>query len=191
MLQELGKVSKGRRSCPDIKTELKSAYSASGRRVKRLQRTEDDFTPQPTVKKQLSIVSSTTTCSSNLPLSTIALPRLAVSPIFKPKSCLFDNGAFSFVRRAFPQVITSSPNTKENQPKSETKTKVIVEYPSKTINKTLSGDMEPIVKALAHGPTTRIAKTIIKYKSLRKEVITQVLRVVLSEMNQLCSRKNP
>jgi len=59
------------------------------------------------------------------------------------------------------------------------------------VNKTLSGDMEPIVKALAHGPPSRIAKTVLKCKILRTEIISQVLRVVASEMNELCSKKNP
>lgn len=170
----------------EIKTELKSAYSASGRRVKRLLRTENinELTAGSgtSVKKHLSFVSlnefPTTCSSSNLTPSSSALPRLTISPIGKPQGCLFDNGTFSLVRGAFAA-------------KNETKTKVVVEYPSKTVNKTLSGDMEPIVKALAHGPPSRIAKTVLKCKTLRTEIISQVLRVVASEMNELCSKKNP
>ena len=114
-------------------------------------------------------------------------------PIGKPQGCLFDNGTFSLVRSAFAApFVTSSPKIKQtNQQKNETKTKVVVEYPSKTVNKTLSGEMEPIVKALAHGPPSRIAKTVLKCKTLRTEIISQVLRVVASEMNELCSKKNP
>ena len=59
------------------------------------------------------------------------------------------------------------------------------------MHKTLSGDMEPIVKALAHGPPSRIAKTVLKCKTLRTEIISQVLPIVASEMNELCSKKNP
>ena len=91
-----------------------------------------------------------------------------------------------------PPHLPHSPKIKQtNLQKIETVTKVVVEYPSKTVNKTLSGDMEPIVKALAHGPPSRIAKTVLKCKTLRTEIICQVLRIVASEMNQLCSKKNP
>ena len=49
----------------DIKTELKSNYSASGRRVKRLQRNEDELTSGITVKKHISFVTENpTNCSS-------------------------------------------------------------------------------------------------------------------------------
>ena len=60
-----------------------------------------------------------------------------------------------------------------------------------TVNQTLSCDMEPIINALTHGPPSRIAKTILKCKTLRTEIICQVLRIISSEMNQLCSKKNP
>ena len=192
--KSLVKYQKAEEHVKEIKTELKSAYSSSGRRVKRLLRTENinELTAGSgtSVKKHLSFVSLTefpTTCSSsNLTPSSSALPRLTISPIGKPQGCLFDNGTFSLVRSAFAApFVTSSPKIKQtNQQKNETKTKVVVEYPSKTVNKTLSGDMEPIVKALADGPPSRIAKTVLKCKTL-------VLRVVASEMNELCSKKNP
>ena len=162
------------------KTDLKSTYSSSWRRVKRLQRNEDELTPGTSVKKHLSFVNENpTNCSSsNLTPLSLAVPRLTLSPIGKPPSCLFDTGAFSLVRSAFAPFVTSSPRTRRSdEPKRETKAKVVVEYPSKTVNKTLSGDTEPVVKALAHGPPSRVAKTILKCKSLRTEVISQVLRV--------------
>ena len=91
----------------EIKTELKSAYSESGRRAKRLLRTENikDLTSGPSVKKHLSFVSlnefPTTCSSSHLTPSSSPLPRLTISPIGKPQGCLFDNGMFSLVRSAF------------------------------------------------------------------------------------------
>ena len=75
----------------EIKTELKTPYSESGRRVKRLQCTEDELTPGTSAKKHLSFLNENpTTCSSSnlTPLSS-ALPRLTISPIGKPQSCLF------------------------------------------------------------------------------------------------------
>ena len=86
----------------EIKTELKSAYSESGKRLKRLLCTENinQLTPVggTSVKKHLSCVSlnefPTTCSSSNLTPSSSTLPRLTFSPIGKPKGCLFDNGMF-------------------------------------------------------------------------------------------------
>ena len=49
----------------DIKTELKSNYSASGRHVKRLQWNEDELTLGTSVKKHISFVNENpTNCSS-------------------------------------------------------------------------------------------------------------------------------
>ena len=49
----LVKYQKAKEHVQDIKTERKSNYSASGRRVKRLQRNEDELTPGTSVKKHL------------------------------------------------------------------------------------------------------------------------------------------
>ena len=83
------------------------------------------------------------------------------------------------------------PSTSARESSAETKVKVTVSYPSKTINKTLAPEFEAIGKAIVHGPPSRIAKAILKCKAIRTEVIQQVLRVVSSEVNDLCSRKNP
>ena len=170
MLQVLGKIPKSGRHRKEIKTELKSAYSESGRRAKRLLRTENinDLTSGTSVKKHLSFVSlnefPSTCSSSHLTPSSSPLPRLTISPIGKPQGCLFDNGTFSLVRSAFATPFaTSSPKIKQtNLQKTETATKVVIEYPSKTVNKTLSGDMEPIVKAFAHGSTLKNCKNSSK-----------------------------
>ena len=84
----------------EIKTELKTPYSESGRRVKRLQCTEDELTRGTSAKKHLSFLNEipTTCSSSNLTPVSSALPRLTISPIGKPQSRLFCNGAFSLVR---------------------------------------------------------------------------------------------
>ena len=93
--KSLVKYQKAEENVQDIKTELKSTYSAGGRRVKRLQRNEDELTPGTSpVKKHLSFVNENpTNCSSsNLTSLRLPLPRLAPSPIGKPRSCLFDSG---------------------------------------------------------------------------------------------------
>jgi len=94
------KYQKAEEHVQEIKTELKTAYSESSRRVKRLQCTEDELTPGTSAKKHLSFLNENpTTCSSsNLTTLSSALPRLTMSPIGKPQSCLFGNGAFSLVR---------------------------------------------------------------------------------------------
>ena len=59
------KYQKAEEHVQDAKAELKSNHSASGRRVKRLQRNEDELTPGTTVKKHLSFVNENpTNCSS-------------------------------------------------------------------------------------------------------------------------------
>ena len=116
--KSLVKYQKAKEHVKEIKSELKSSYSASGRRVKRLLRTENinELTAGSgtSVKKHLSFVSlnefPTTCSSSNLTPSSSALPRLTISPIGKPQGCLFDNGMFSLVRSAFAApFVTSSP----------------------------------------------------------------------------------
>ena len=129
--KSLVKYQKAEEHVKEIKTELKSAYSESGRRVKRLLRTENinELTSDSgtSVKKHLPFVSLNefpTTCSSfNLTPSSSVLPRLTISPIGKPQGCLFDNGTFSLVRSAFAApFVTSSPKIKQtNQQKNETK----------------------------------------------------------------------
>ena len=124
--KSLVKYQKAEEHVKEIKTELKSAYSSSGRRVKRLLRTENinELTAGSgtSVKKHLSFVSLTefpTNCSSsNLTPSSSALPRLTISPIGKPQGCLFDNGTFSLVRSAFAApFVTSSPKIKQTSAK--------------------------------------------------------------------------
>jgi hypothetical protein len=69
--------------------------------------------------------------------------------------------------------------------------KLSVDYPSKTVNKTLKNEYETLGKALAHGPPQRIAKAVLKCKPLTKFVIENVLRLITTEVYGLCSRKNP
>ena len=46
-------------------------------------------------------------------------------------------------------------------------------------------------KALVHGPPERIARALVKCEPVFNIVIKHVLHKVLTEMNGLCSRKNP
>ena len=60
------KYQKAEEHVQEIKTELKTAYSESGRRVKQIQCTEDEFITPGTSKKHLSFLNENpTTCSSS------------------------------------------------------------------------------------------------------------------------------
>jgi hypothetical protein len=93
-------------------------------------------------------------------------------------------------------LFTSTPVTKPSREKNSlnktnTNVTIKVEYPSKTVNKTLTSEFEAIVKAIVHGPPSRIAKAVFKCKSIRTIVIEQVLRAVSNEVDNLCSKRDP
>ena len=84
--KSLVKYQKAEENVQDIKTELKSTYSAMGH-VKRLQWNEDELMPgtSPVKKHLLFVNENPTNCSSsNLTSLRLPLPRLAPSPINKP-----------------------------------------------------------------------------------------------------------
>ena len=90
------------------------------------------------------------------------------------------------------RLFTSNPITKPLCEKHSTNNvKLTVDYPSNTVNKTLTTEFEAIGKAIVHGPPSRVAKAVLKCKAIRSQVIEQVLGVVSNEVNDLCSRKNP
>ena len=76
-------------------------------------------------------------------------------------------------------------------PIKSAKVNVSVEYPSKTFNKQLPSEYEAIGKALVHGTPKRIANAVMKCKPISKFVVENVLCTVSTEVNSLCSRKNP
>lgn len=76
-------------------------------------------------------------------------------------------------------------------PVKSAKVNVSVEYPSKTFNKQLPSEYEAIGKALVHGIPKRIANAVMKCKPISKFVVENVLCTVSTEVNSLCSRKNP
>ena len=59
-----------------------------------------------------------------------------------------------------------------------TSAKLTIEYPSKTVNKTLEKDYEAIGKALAYGPPQRIVTAVVKCKVLTKYVVENVLKTL-------------
>ena len=95
-------------------------------------------------------------------------------------------------RHLFTSTPVTKPSPKKNSlNKTNTNVTITVEYPSKTVNKTLTSEFEAIVKAIVHGPPSRIAKAVFKCKSIRTIVIEQVLRAVSNEVDNLCSKRDP
>ena len=66
-----------------------------------------------------------------------------------------------------------------------------VEYPSKTVQKELNDDLAVLGKAIASGFEQRIVKAILKNVKLKKIVVEKVLQLVTSQINGICSRKQP
>jgi len=176
----------------EIKKELKALYLVHDqRRVKRLQRSDEE--PAPAIKKQPTKATSVksldftseaiqdnrNTCN----YSTLSSSVVALSPITRPQYCF--NNSFQLLSTAFPvwsrscQIVSSTPKTKQvslqskDPQQNQGKVKLTVEYPSKTVNKTLSSEFEALGKAIIHGPPSRIAKAILKCKEIRTEVLTQ------------------
>ena len=74
---------------------------------------------------------------------------------------------------------------------TETKVYLSVEYPSKTVRKELNDDLAVLGKAIASGFEQRIAKAILKNVKLKKIVVENVLQLMTSQINGICSRKQP
>ena len=89
---------------------------------------------------------------------------------------------------------SSTPKTpREISQRSITETKVylFVEYPSQTAQKELNDDLAVLGKAIASGFEQRIAKAILKNVKLKKIVVENVLQLMTSQINGICSRKQP
>ena len=67
--------------------------------------------------------------------------------------------------------------------------KISVHYPSKPVKKVLSKEYEALGKALVHGPPSRIATAVMKCAPLTHLLIKKVLRLLKSEVGDLCSKK--
>ena len=105
------------------------------------------------------------------------------------------------LRQAFLPLLTSTPASQEKARKqiraietpSENAVKISVNYPSmrKPVNKVLSKEYEALGKALVHGPPSRIATAVMKCTPLTHLVIEKVLRLLKTEVGDLCSKKKP
>ena len=190
----------------DLKQELTSSFDGNVEtaRVKRL-RKDSDTVPEcsttaqnklsPGVSRSLKFVSpAPTTCTSFTynPNRAFQKPYHVVYNAFghlKDPGIGVSTPDLSSLR----PLLTSTPISKpgNNSVRTETKVKVIVDYPSKTASKTLEPCYEALGKALVHGPPERLASAVVKCEPVVNIVIKHVLRKVLREVKDLCSRKNP
>lgn len=66
-----------------------------------------------------------------------------------------------------------------------------MQYPSKSLNKTLHGTYQNVGKALAHGVPSRIAAAVMNCLPVRNHILEKVMKVVSKEVTGLCSKTNP
>ena len=74
---------------------------------------------------------------------------------------------------------------------SEIAVKISVHYPGKPVNKVLSKEYEALGKALVHSPPLRIATAVMKCAPLTHLLIKKGLRLLKTEVGDLCSKKKP
>lgn len=204
--RKLQRFEKAEKNLKSIKEEICSAFNSINRRVKRQRAVEQSgdenvtlSTQQPSASKSLKFTetesSSTaasyfaTTCTSyNRPAVFLGNPMAWSSPQYSGDDLL---------RQAFSApLLTSTPVSKSNQSKAtetatETAVKLSIVYPSKPVNNTLTQEYEALGKALAHGLPSRIATAVMKCAQLTDLVIAKVLRLLKTEVGDLCSKKNP
>ena len=135
-----------------------------------------------------------TTCASSFgsrPLLAGVNPLSNVlSPIQKPGPSY---QVFPHIQttKDFLPPLTSTPlrlsvNLEESQ-----QVRLSVQYPSKSLNKTLHGTYQNVGKALAHGIPSRIATAVMDCPLVRNHIVEKVMKVVSKEVTGLCSKTNP
>ena len=205
--KKLQRLEKAKKSLDSIKQEICSTYQAINRRVKR-QRADQIVDGNIAPSKRTSVAKSlkfnsvpatatsttsllATTCTSyNRPAVFLGNPVAWASPQYAGDQLL---------RQAFVPLITSTPASQQKTRKpsrvtetpSEVAVKISVNYPSKPVNKVLSKEYEALGKALVHGPPSRIATAVMKRAPLTHLVMEKVLRLLKTEVGDLCSKKKP
>ena len=190
----------------ELKNELKQIYKDRELpRAKRLLRVEDDSGESPascrgkSSKRLFPIATTSTSCHASANFTATSQP-IGVSPI--------RSHPYGLVLQAFPgQILTATPpplpmftstpvalkgsSNPRDKSSEATKTVLTVQYPSKTLNKTLSGSYQAIGKALAHGIPSQIANAVMKNPTIKNHIIENTLKTLSKEVESLCSRNNP
>ena len=164
---------------------------------------ENSSLPIP-ARKPSKWLKNPTTCTSSgsnqqEPLLVSSRVPFGISPISYPNEpvrCAFpprEKKSPTCITPLSNPILTSTPVSSCSNVKTSTTSKTVltVEYPSKTINKTLCGSYQAIGKALAHGVPSQIAYAVMKNPTLRNHVMEKTLKILSKEVAALCSTKNP
>ena len=155
--------------------------------------------------------------SRTLEFSSANRPSTTCASSFDIQPLLAGSNPLSYVRgflspiqqigpnyRVFPHVdttqdfrppLTSTPScssaNRENSLVETQQVRLSVQYPSKSLNKTLHGTYQNVGKALAHGVPSRIATAVMNCLPVRNHIYEKVMKVVSKEVIGLCSKKTP
>lgn len=194
---------KARNNLKELKDEIKRNYQGNDHiRTKRLHTSPDKVEQKPSKKR---FNSASNSVAKSLRFSdndqTLIAPTTTIIPTIEtgevisalPKITGSSTVLLSTFQTSPVPVSTSTPATSTfTKPNTRgSKIKITVEYPSKTLNTVPATELEPLCKAIIHGPASRIAKAALKCKLLTAEIIAQVLNIVSSEVSGLCSKKKP
>ena len=204
----LNAYSKALKKINQIVDGIKQKFENNGPlRIKRLSK---DSTKQPEAKKSLSF-DSNPSCEISQespavkPTFNVCVPAFtklppvfgfgAISPIaplsiFRAPTCSSGESS-GIVGRPMASSTPKKPLEISERSITETKVYLSVEYPSKTVRKELKDDLAVLGKAIASGFDQRIAKAILKNVTLKKIVVEKVLQLMTSQINGICSRKQP
>ena len=210
---------KAKQNAEEIKEEICTIYQSMKRRIKR-QRADQDVEnithihEQITTAKRIPAAKSLnfSHISENISLSSTPTSSNAVGNVAttctsysRPAVCFGNSFVWTsprylgeeLVKQAFSAPLMSSTpvatkkSSTQNHPTETTTVKLSVNYPSKTVNRTLPQEYEALGKALIHGPPSRIATAVLKCAPVSPLLIEKVLRILKTEVGDLCSRKNP
>lgn len=82
-----------------------------------------------------------------------------------------------------------TPSCSTVDPEGNTQVRLSVQYPSKKLNRTLSGTYQNVGKAVAHGVPSRIATAVMNCLPVRDHVVEKVMKAVSQEVTGLASRQ--
>ena len=118
----------------------------------------------------------------------ISYIRGVLSPIpqIGPNYCVFPHVE---THQDFRPSLTMTPSCSTVDPEGNTQVRLSVQYPSKKLNKTLSGTYQNIGKAVAHGVPSQIATAVMNCLPVRDHVVEKVMKAVSQEVTGLASRQ--
>ena len=152
-----------------IVSELKETYQKA--RLKRCQIPAEER--GPTVKRLYSLNEDSST------ISHLEVPSSPPSPQSK------------YLYLSLPPPISQSTPVKHPDPKPlKTSVNVKVTWPSRTSQKELQPDLEPLGKMLVRRTYKQIANAIWRNTNLRKHLIFNIMKDIDNECIGLCSKKN-